>query len=162
MLQDSLPRGNEFGQALEGTLLHHPHRPWLSTGDGGYFIRVEPGDDAQQDDLRLGRWQSGKTGEDLSGFNTGKRFTGIGPIDQLLEGDWPGAPTRASSAQIDEPPTAPRDESMTDAILRVVEERTGDRPFRNISDVMSKDEIDAWHENYRKAAGFERGNLGRP
>jgi 2-polyprenyl-6-methoxyphenol hydroxylase-like FAD-dependent oxidoreductase len=49
-----------------------------------------------------------------------------------------------------------------DAILRVVEERTGDRPFRTISDVMSQDEIDAWHENYRKAAGFERGNLRRP
>jgi len=105
VLQDSLPRGNEFGQALEGTLLHHPHRPWLSTGDGGYFIRVEPGDDAQQNDLRLGRWQSGKTGEDLSGFNTGKRFTGIGPIDQMLERDWPGAPTRASAAHVDEPPT---------------------------------------------------------
>jgi hypothetical protein len=43
----------------------------------------------------------------------------------------------------------------------VVEERTGDKPFRTISDVMSKDEIDAWHENYRKA-GFDRGNMRRP
>jgi hypothetical protein len=117
VLQDSLPRGNKFGQALEGTLLHHPHRPRLSTGDGGYLKRVEAGDDAQQDDLRLGRWQSGETSEGLSGFNPGKRFTGIGPIDQLLERDWPSAPTSAGSAQIDEPSTRDREQPAAEGAL---------------------------------------------
>jgi 2-polyprenyl-6-methoxyphenol hydroxylase-like FAD-dependent oxidoreductase len=47
-----------------------------------------------------------------------------------------------------------------DAILQVIEERTGDQPFREITDVISKEEIDTWHENYRKAAGFDRDKLG--
>jgi hypothetical protein len=117
VLHDPLLRWNEFGQALEGTLLHHPHRPRLPTGDRGYFIRVEAGDDAQQDDLRLGRWQSGETVKGLSGFNPGKRFTGIGPIDQLLERDWPGAPTSSDSAHIDEPPTRDREQPAAEGAL---------------------------------------------
>jgi len=46
-----------------------------------------------------------------------------------------------------------------DAILRVVEERTGGKPFRAITDVISQEEIDTWHENYRRTAGFGRDNL---
>src|SRR5262249_54164477 len=49
-----------------------------------------------------------------------------------------------------------------DAILQVIEERTGNKPFRDIADVISKDEIETWHENYRKAAGFDRDKLGAP
>jgi 2-polyprenyl-6-methoxyphenol hydroxylase-like FAD-dependent oxidoreductase len=48
-----------------------------------------------------------------------------------------------------------------DAILRVVEERTGGRPFARISDVMSPEEIDAWHESYKRTAGFHRDSLQR-
>jgi 2-polyprenyl-6-methoxyphenol hydroxylase-like FAD-dependent oxidoreductase len=48
-----------------------------------------------------------------------------------------------------------------DAILRVVEERTGGRPFTRISDVMSPEEIDAWHESYKRTAGFHRDSLQR-
>src|SRR5262249_51751005 len=47
-----------------------------------------------------------------------------------------------------------------DAILQVIEQRTGDRPFRTISDVISQVEIETWQENYRKAAGFDRDKLG--
>lgn len=42
-----------------------------------------------------------------------------------------------------------------DAIIREVFERTGDKPFDNIDDVISADEIAAIAENYRKAVGFD-------
>jgi 2-polyprenyl-6-methoxyphenol hydroxylase-like FAD-dependent oxidoreductase len=46
-----------------------------------------------------------------------------------------------------------------DAILRRVHERTGDRPFARIEDVMSAGEIEAMAQNYRRIAGFEREAL---
>jgi 5-methylphenazine-1-carboxylate 1-monooxygenase len=46
-----------------------------------------------------------------------------------------------------------------DAILRAVHERTGDRPFARIEDVMSAQEIEAMAGNYRRIAGFEREAL---
>lgn len=42
-----------------------------------------------------------------------------------------------------------------DAIIRVVEERTGGKPFANIEDVISHDELVRWQERYRQVAGFD-------
>ena len=51
--------------------------------------------------------------------------------------------------------------SGPDAILRLVHERTGDRPFGRIEDVMSAEEIRALADNYKRIAGFEREALAR-
>lgn len=53
-------------------------------------------------------------------------------------------------------------EISPDAILRVVEERTGGRAFAKIEDVLSKQEFEAWQARYRKVAGFERAAAGAP
>ena len=49
-----------------------------------------------------------------------------------------------------------------DAVLRVVHERTGGQPFANIDDVISRDELVAWQERYRKVTGFAVDDLKRP
>ena len=49
-----------------------------------------------------------------------------------------------------------------DAILREVHERTGDKPFRDIADVISRDELVALSEGYKAIAGFDRESLARP
>jgi 2-polyprenyl-6-methoxyphenol hydroxylase-like FAD-dependent oxidoreductase len=46
-----------------------------------------------------------------------------------------------------------------DAILRVVYERTGDRPFASIDDVVSRDELAAITDAYKKVAGYDRATL---
>ncbi|MES2936705.1 MAG: flavin-dependent oxidoreductase [Pseudomonadota bacterium] len=46
-----------------------------------------------------------------------------------------------------------------DAILRTVHERTHDRPFERIEDVIGADEMTAMAENYQRIAGFERDAL---
>src|SRR5262249_49761151 len=43
-----------------------------------------------------------------------------------------------------------------DAILRVVQDRTGGKPFDDINDVISQDERDQWQSRYRQVAGFQR------
>ena len=48
-----------------------------------------------------------------------------------------------------------------DAILRTVHERTGDRPFGRVEDVIGQDELTALAENYKRIAGFERDALRR-
>ncbi len=48
-----------------------------------------------------------------------------------------------------------------DAILREVWKRTGDRPFARIEDVISREELVALSENYKRVAGFERESLAR-
>jgi 2-polyprenyl-6-methoxyphenol hydroxylase-like FAD-dependent oxidoreductase len=48
-----------------------------------------------------------------------------------------------------------------DAILRVIEERTGGKPFRHIDDVISQDELQQWQDRYRQVAGFAGKNLGQ-
>jgi 5-methylphenazine-1-carboxylate 1-monooxygenase len=47
-------------------------------------------------------------------------------------------------------------DAYPDAILRVVQERTGGQPFDNINDVISPDEREQWQSRYRQVAGFER------
>ena len=46
-----------------------------------------------------------------------------------------------------------------DAILREVFERTGDRPFSKIDDVISPDELSALSDRYKQVAGFQRETL---
>jgi 2-polyprenyl-6-methoxyphenol hydroxylase-like FAD-dependent oxidoreductase len=46
-----------------------------------------------------------------------------------------------------------------DAILREVYERTGDRPFARIEDVIGDDELRAISDGYKRVAGYERGAL---
>ena len=48
-----------------------------------------------------------------------------------------------------------------DTILRIVHERTGDRPFARIEDVIGADELAALMEDYKRLAGFERDALRR-
>jgi len=49
-----------------------------------------------------------------------------------------------------------------DAIIRVVEERTKGKPFRNIEDVISREELVQWQERYREIAGFAARDLKKP
>jgi 2-polyprenyl-6-methoxyphenol hydroxylase-like FAD-dependent oxidoreductase len=46
-----------------------------------------------------------------------------------------------------------------DAILREVFQRTHDRPFGNIDDVISRDELVALSEGYRRIAGYSKDSL---
>ncbi|MBO9513148.1 MAG: flavin-dependent oxidoreductase [Variovorax sp.] len=52
-------------------------------------------------------------------------------------------------------------EIAPDAVLRVVHERSGGRPFEKIEDVISQDELIDWQERYRKVAGFSADALKR-
>jgi 2-polyprenyl-6-methoxyphenol hydroxylase-like FAD-dependent oxidoreductase len=46
-----------------------------------------------------------------------------------------------------------------DAILREVFERTGDRPFARIDDVISQEELAALSDGYKRIAGYHRETL---
>lgn len=46
-----------------------------------------------------------------------------------------------------------------DAIIRVVEERTGGKPFERIEDVISHEDLVQWQERYRQVAGFSSDKL---
>jgi 2-polyprenyl-6-methoxyphenol hydroxylase-like FAD-dependent oxidoreductase len=46
-----------------------------------------------------------------------------------------------------------------DAILREVFERTGDKPFRRIEDIISEAELVALSEGYKRVAGFDKQSL---
>ena len=48
-----------------------------------------------------------------------------------------------------------------DAILREVYQRTGDRPFARIEDVISESELRAISDGYKRVAGYDRESLGR-
>jgi len=46
-----------------------------------------------------------------------------------------------------------------DAIVREVVERTGDKPFANIDDVISKEELQEFLDRYKRVAGYDRETL---
>ena len=48
-----------------------------------------------------------------------------------------------------------------DAILREVYERTGDKPFRNIEDVISREEILSITDGYKRVAGYDLATLSK-
>ncbi len=50
-------------------------------------------------------------------------------------------------------------ENPPDAILREVDERTGGKPFTSIDEVISREELAAISENYKRVAGFDVGSL---
>lgn len=47
-----------------------------------------------------------------------------------------------------------------DAILREVYIRTGDKPFKNIDEVIGRDELKALSEGYKRVAGYDQKTLG--
>lgn len=49
-----------------------------------------------------------------------------------------------------------------DAIIREVWQRTGDRPFARIEDVISAEELTAMLDRYKKVAGYDKAALSRP
>ncbi len=49
-----------------------------------------------------------------------------------------------------------------DAILNVIEERTGGKAFERIEDVISHGELVGWQERYKEVAGFAARDLQRP
>ena len=46
-----------------------------------------------------------------------------------------------------------------DAILQEVYRRTGDKPFKNIDDVISREELVALSESYKRVAGYDKERL---
>jgi len=46
-----------------------------------------------------------------------------------------------------------------DAILHEVYRRTGDKPFKNIDDVISREELMALSEGYKRIAGYDKERL---
>lgn len=46
-----------------------------------------------------------------------------------------------------------------DAILREVYRRTGDKPFKNIDNVISRDELIALSASYKRVAGYDKERL---
>jgi hypothetical protein len=46
-----------------------------------------------------------------------------------------------------------------DAILREVYLRTGDKPFKNIDDVISREELAALTHGYARVAGYDKESL---
>jgi 2-polyprenyl-6-methoxyphenol hydroxylase-like FAD-dependent oxidoreductase len=48
-----------------------------------------------------------------------------------------------------------------DTILKVVHERSGGLPFRHIDDLISRDELAAITDTYKRVAGFDKASLGR-
>jgi len=48
-----------------------------------------------------------------------------------------------------------------DAILREVYLRTGDRPFRNIDEVISREELAALTSGYARVAGYDKDTLAK-
>ncbi len=49
-----------------------------------------------------------------------------------------------------------------DAILNVIEQRTGGAPFDKIEDVISREELVEWQDRYKEVAGFASRDLQRP
>jgi 2-polyprenyl-6-methoxyphenol hydroxylase-like FAD-dependent oxidoreductase len=47
-----------------------------------------------------------------------------------------------------------------DAILKVVHERSGGKPFHDINDIVSREELAAITDRYKVIAGFDRASLG--
>ena len=46
-----------------------------------------------------------------------------------------------------------------DAILKEVYDRTGDKPFDEIEDIIKRDELELIANNYKTIAGFDRTSL---
>ena len=46
-----------------------------------------------------------------------------------------------------------------DAILHEVYRRTGDKPFKNMDDVISREELLALSESYKRVAGYDKERL---
>ena len=84
--------------------------------------------------------------------------------DLLAAGDGPEAALRAYEAQRLAATTQvvlTNRSNPPDAIIREVHERTGDRPFGRIEDVISAEEIARMSEAYKRVAGYDHASLAR-
>jgi len=48
-----------------------------------------------------------------------------------------------------------------DVLIETVHERTGDKPFERLDDVITQPELEALLETYKRRAGYDAGALGR-
>ena len=84
--------------------------------------------------------------------------------DRLCTGEDPVAALRAYE-DIRRPATAnvvrTNRTNPPDAILREVYQRTGDKPFDDIDMVISRDELVALSDSYKRVAGYDRETLAR-
>ena len=48
-----------------------------------------------------------------------------------------------------------------DVILKTVHERTGDRPFDQIADVITTEEMAALSNSYKRVAGYDRQSVAQ-
>ena len=71
------------------------------------------------------------------------------------------APMRRSGARRPRNVVRTNRTNPPDAILREVYLRTGDRPFDDIDEVISRDELRAISEGYKRVAGYDRETLAR-
>ena len=80
--------------------------------------------------------------------------SGIGPADALAayEAQRLAATTQVVLTNRSNPP---------DAIIREVLERSGDKPFDRIEDIISHDELARMSERYKQVAGYDRQSLAR-
>jgi 2-polyprenyl-6-methoxyphenol hydroxylase-like FAD-dependent oxidoreductase len=84
--------------------------------------------------------------------------------DSLQTGGGPVAALRAYEAtRLDATANVVRTNRSNppDAILREVYLRTGDRPFDDIDNVISRDELAAISDRYKRVAGYDRETLAR-
>ncbi len=81
----------------------------------------------------------------------------------LADPDWPAALTAYERQRLPATSGVVLANRMNppDAILRVVYERTGDRPFASIDDVASRAELVAITDAYKKVAGYDPATLAR-
>jgi len=82
--------------------------------------------------------------------------------DRLAAGGDPG--TALAAYQAERLPATARvvlenRRNPPDAIIREVVERSGDRPFDRIEDVISREELERMSERYRRVAGYDRQSL---
>jgi len=85
--------------------------------------------------------------------------------DLLARGDDPRAALQAYEAQRLDATTQvvlTNRRNPPDAIIRVVHERTGDRPFARIEDVISRDELQQMSRDYKRIAGLDPAESGKP
>ncbi len=83
--------------------------------------------------------------------------------DSLAKHQDPGAALQAYEAQrleVTSNVVQMNRKNPPDAILREVYLRTGDKPFENLDEVISKDELKAMSDGYKRVAGYDLATLG--
>ena len=120
---------------------------WLDVGKLViYPIEPRPDDQGMQQINWVAEYRSPR--QAMADWNRGGRLDDFFPHFANWTFDWLDVPGMLRNA----PP---------DTILRLVHERTGDRPFARIDDVISAQELLEISDRYKKIAGFDRAALNR-